>query len=577
MLLDSLGDLSDTSVATDATNNSALNPNDLLYKFLHAGEKYLSLDATDIDHVTDSLTWDRYTSAEDIINEEKRILDKQIQDDVLEDICNNELVHVSTSLRERTSFTYTLFERLCNLIMVRDVSSGSNNSGDVNSIRLNNDNNDNNTSLMDISTDNLNNSQLLTSIPLIRSSSSIIDKSNYASGTTTITTGNDGMNSNGLLDTKALQMEKLYLKDHITKLSSEIITLTAKLQIAENKLIKSEKYIATITESGLIPGNNSNDNNSTVSLVVSEEEAAIPSAAVTNSPEYQRILEEVVLLKKRLDVVNKHLHESELLKTKLQQQLTDKVGKPMVHTEAQITDIRKAMEQLRLQHRTRVNSILADVSTLQQQLSNSEIALGQLDITYQSKFNEVKTSTEAFVQSIQTEKDSMQKELVLLQSNAKSIPLLKQQVIDAQYLESLTRFDNKKLKDKISQLTSAIESKENLLIQSRQREVDMEKRLVQGTGGAGMGEEEKSLISQAQQRVVELESDIVEHKARLNDLICEIEEVATAQDIERSNAAKLMKQVSESQETYKSLLEENMKLRDEINGYKQKLTDLQSK
>ena len=154
----------------DAINVESEN-NELLLQFLGAGESFKLIDATNLSDILDETAnkWDMFTSDTDIeshsnsavrnINTnsntntststtnttntnantntpgrgkkqapvEENIALKFIRDKVNGNNEHNEEEEedvLSTNLREKTSFTFSLLERLCNIVMMRDMRDG---------------------------------------------------------------------------------------------------------------------------------------------------------------------------------------------------------------------------------------------------------------------------------------------------------------------------------------------------------------------------------------------------------------------------------------------------------------------
>jgi hypothetical protein len=148
------------------------------------------------------------------------------------------------------------------------------------------------------------------------------------------------------------------LTDAISKLRCEIVKLEGKHRLAENEKLRIErkldKALLTIKELEAQQGaNGSNATTGDENGVKSGNEDKISSNATNN--EYLR----------QIALLENQLAESEAAKAQAEMSLTERLSRPFAQTEAQISDLRKAMEDLRFQCKQRVGLLVSEVSNYQ--------------------------------------------------------------------------------------------------------------------------------------------------------------------------------------------------------------------
>ena len=256
---------------------------DLLKKFIRAGDRFGKCAAFNTTVVADELEWDRYTTEETVRKEEKELKDKYVpqagaagssldrHSAVDEDFTVHEELDSSAladGLTKRIAFTYSLLERLCNVALMRDSSGSgggiprnastgsigmdleSSSSGvgasvvsgsAVDTVGL--ESSSSGSSSMDVepgknadtsALERLSSSPTPGAVPLCRSTS----LSDVA-----LTSGPEAF-MNILVDLKALHAERLFLKDRVTKLSAAVVSARAELRIRENRFAKLERAAA---------------------------------------------------------------------------------------------------------------------------------------------------------------------------------------------------------------------------------------------------------------------------------------------------------------------------------------------
>jgi uncharacterized phage infection (PIP) family protein YhgE len=153
-------------------------------------------------------------------------------------------------------------------------------------------------------------------------------------------------------------------------------------------------------------------------------------------------------------------------------------------------------------------------------------------------------------------------------------------VVDLTSLEALSRTDAVMLRERLTTLSTSLNEISENLSKSRQREIDLEQSLltVMQSNGSGRNVDEivinengdvsnqtvRMVLEHSKARVQDLEAELQSTKASMNDLIIEIEAIAEEGVKAREHSAKVLRQVGESQGMQSGVLEENMRLNNEL-------------
>jgi hypothetical protein len=78
------------------------------------------------------------------------------------------------------------------------------------------------------------------------------------------------------------------------------------------------------------------------------------------------------------------------------------------------------------------------------------------------------------------------------------------------------------------------------------------------------------LLINSQTRCKELETELADAKANMDELIVEIESVATEEEKTRTQNSRLLKQINEGHTVHKAVLQENLRLHQDINTLQEK-------
>jgi chromosome segregation ATPase len=87
----------------------------------------------------------------------------------------------------------------------------------------------------------------------------------------------------------------------------------------------------------------------------------------------------------------------------------------------------------------------------------------------------------------------------------------------------------------------------------------------------------QQLVKQAQERTTDLEKELTQVKANVDDLINEIEGMSNSEASTRAQSEGLLKQIHESQTIQQAVFEENLKLLTDIEEFKTRKTDSETR
>jgi hypothetical protein len=265
MLLDGFGD---SEHLAEAGGNS-----ELLYRLLHAGSDYHSLDPTDVSSLP-NLKIDEWSSAEDLseaaVAAKKALISRKGEGSSSESKVNNSSIDVEfggkvdETLCGHASFTLSLLERLC----------------------------------------------------FVLSDSGILDHLPDSLG--------------AIANAKALHAEIFALKDRVTKLSSEIIDMKVKLHVSEKLRSSAEKVMdKSMTEFARQTANgavSSTASGAPMSPTEGDHTLALGDDAYA-----------VKEMRVKISALEKQLAESEGAKAKAEMTLTERLARPLSQTEAQVS------------------------------------------------------------------------------------------------------------------------------------------------------------------------------------------------------------------------------------------------
>ena len=587
MLLDSLGD----AEVPDSANDSS----ELLLRILQVGSKHGQRDPTDTTDLP-QMDIDEWSSVETIEQERKKA----------EQALNAEFGGtVDESLTQHTSFTLSLLERLCTAI------------GEAGTF---------------------------TEAPEV---------------------------INAVAEAKALHEERLLLADRISKLSAENVNFCAqmhsierqraqmerelvRMQVAQEEAVKKNAMAAeagttlpAIKEEAGLPSTKmetDGDSNGT-----DPDAAANTSADMVNKAEvdekYKQMEKE---LTRKVEILEKQLAQSESDKAKAEMDLTARLAQPMNQSEATVTHLKKVIEDLRQQLKSRLTSHQTEIIGLREKISNLEIGMEVLEKTSLQKMQVLTAASAEKVSAARSEVDSLQAGMVSQKAELALNKQLKQHVEEFQALEASRQDEMNKLKNHIRALSRNQDMLRIHLKKSREREerleteyiktfrekptslegkealgevgleeVDVKEIIAEGKnerkaaakavpargrkkkkvveeGEEAEGEESKetpatkssttieahvdsSVLSlTASERAKNMELELNDSQAYVNDLIVEIDAVTAEGEKSREQASRLLALATEGQNSHKGVIEENMRMQDQMKEMQRQYEDMKT-
>jgi hypothetical protein len=301
MLLDSLGD-SEAKVNDDGSS-------ELLHRLVNAGSRYLKIDPTQVDGVP-HVNADQWSSREDV---EKQRLQSHV-----------ELKEREADREQRSNRSESLSEE--------DLNETYGGSVDENLA-----------------------AHVSFTLSLLERLCNAINES----GGTALQV--DAVNS--INEIRELRAEKLVLTDRITKLTSEIVDLSAKVRLAEADRWRAEREldrtILAAKEAAMAPVKGEDSGTAgTDGASAAPGEASSVAGAASPQPANPSIEKE---LRRQITILERQLSESESSKAQVEMTLTERLARPLPQTEVQVADMRNAMEELRQQSKQRVTALIAEV------------------------------------------------------------------------------------------------------------------------------------------------------------------------------------------------------------------------
>jgi hypothetical protein len=158
---------------------------------------------------------------------------------------------------------------------------------------------------------------------------------------------------------KESRSKESLLIDGLTKLESEMYIIQSKCVFLENQKLKVEKQldraIQTIKELEEKLNNHGYNNAGPISTENEEKLTVLVKAGLNDNQQ------ELVL---QISTLEKQLAESESAKAEAEMHLTERISRPLMQSDVQVADMRKAMEELRSQYKQRLNAVLEEVRSL---------------------------------------------------------------------------------------------------------------------------------------------------------------------------------------------------------------------
>ena len=209
---------------------------------------------------------------------------------------------------------------------------------------------------------------------------------------------------------------------------------------------------------------------------------------------------------------------------------------------------------------------------LQAKISNLEIALQQVEQVAKTRMNELLALTEKEIASVKGQFEALQVKYSTAQADLAVTQQLKTQLAEYQAVESLRASEIKLLQNKLRMATETQVVLQENLVRSQEREVALKQQIAEGTQG-----DTASNAASESQLVADLRRELEDARNNVNDLILEIESVSEEEVKARTQAERIVAQISEYQSMQRVALEENMRLQDQIELIKGKSAEMESK
>lgn len=422
---------------------------------------------------------------------------------------------------------------------------------------------------------------------------------------------------------KESRAKESLLSDGIVKLETELYMIESKLRIAENQKTRVEKQL---------------DKANFTIKELEEKLAAMRSASsfienqviigvkMESVGESQAMNGEVHELQRQIALLETQLAESESVKAEAEMHLTERISRPLMQADAQVSDMRKAMEDLRAQCKQRVNHLLSENELLYQKVKDLQLALAQVEtaaskkiedfiFSIEKEFNMLKQEkqslelkikqldstvdseqqSKALLQEYQQLEDSKNLRLGSLENESKSLQEVNQQLSRnleksrkrERYLESvISHFaiplpSNAKPKTPSSipplVIAHAVSSTPTPFLKSEGEDLSSDAGFSDSDGKLKLDQISHQMIKQTQERCSDLEKELNQVKTQVNDLITEIEAVSNHEAAAREQSEGLIKRIAESHSMQQMALDENLKLMNDLEDTKVKKTDAETK
>jgi hypothetical protein len=391
---------------------------------------------------------------------------------------------------------------------------------------------------------------------------------------------------NALTEAKALHADRLLLTDRITKMSSEIVSLSAKLHTCERQKLLLERDLfraqTAVTEftnrieaQQAVGGGDSQGSSSTAAETKDSGDHSANTATGAGSDAMStHAKERETALTQKIAIMELQLRKSEEQKSKVEMELTKRLSNPMTsNSSSGVADVLKStIETLRADAKKLVGTQNTDLSGMQDKLNNLELAFTQLEASCNAKCKEVAGQAEQEIKSMRASRDAMQSTLFRANADLAINSQLKTEVAELHSLEAAQRAEAVKMTERIRILTESQEMLQTHLAASRSREAALEAKL-----GGGDAVADGETLTQAQARAAEALKELEHARSSINDLILEIDAVSAAESNSREQTTRTLKAMTDSQNTQRSLSEDNARLHDQISDLQRRHTDMESR
>jgi type I site-specific restriction-modification system R (restriction) subunit len=166
-----------------------------------------------------------------------------------------------------------------------------------------------------------------------------------------------------------------------------------------------------------------------------------------------------------------------------------------------------------------------------------------------------------------TSKSKLDKLTERLKSQETTITMLEGHLVSSKQREEALEFSLKRIADEKEEKKSTESSGTS---QQSQHVEEEEEGVVHEHKEQQSYQLISQLLKNSQTRCRELEGQLVDAKANMDELIVEIEGVATEEERTRTQNARLLKQISEGHNVHKAVLQENLRLHQDITSLQEK-------
>ncbi len=405
---------------------------------------------------------------------------------------------------------------------------------------------------------------------------------------------------NALVDSKELYTEREILIERISKLALEVSSNKIKLVIAKqqnNKLNRqlNRKNVQSENEGAKSEDATNEPNKIDSGTAADGEHKSVQVLSVDSDTNTRNETMEKELIKKII-AAEKKLTDLEAARVKVELNLTERVAKPLSQTEAQVADLNKALEEVRMQNKARVNSILDDINASREKIKLLETKLFQVEISANTKFVDATTKAENELKAARNDVKAAEGIKIKNETEEIMVQTSKKLLEDFQLLHNYSINEITKLNEKIKLFeTIEINQKANLA-QSKDRisklegylagkvmlpESDVDnssgknsKKIIMEEGECDedeVGEEkvesnamnskaEEVLVNFVNRRSDEIKKELVDSKAYTDILINEIETVSTRQNVVENIRIRIKEQESLLQLKQREYMDSSLQL-----------------
>lgn len=151
----------------------------------------------------------------------------------------------------------------------------------------------------------------------------------------------------------------------------------------------------------------------------------------------QEVLEKE--LRRKIQILEKQVADSEEAKAKAEMTLTEQTSRPQTETEAQMSYIRKAMDNVRQAHRIRSVKISNETIATEKKLVNLQLAKSKLEASVKARIDEAELMADIAVKKVSSELEAVEKVRDSSKNDIAKINQLKDQATQSQTNELLAR------------------------------------------------------------------------------------------------------------------------------------------